>query len=268
VNPEPAAEPPASTEMLESEYHRMAQLEAQLWWYTSLHADLLATIERHFGARRDIRILDAGCGTGGFLDYLRRHGFTDCGGLDISPLAVEFCRQQGLDARQGSIADAAALASTGKADLVVSMDVICSLPDEQQRVDFFKAASHLLTDGGLLIVQTPAFRRLGGIHDMAVGVNKRYTKREMRALLTRAGIDTCRLRYRLLLLTPLIFIARAVQRLRLRFGRNVTIESDVKMPSAVVNALLYHLQRFEDRWLPLRPFGTSLQVLVTKVRPA
>ena len=251
--------------MLESEYHRMAQLETQLWWYTSLHADLLAMIQRHFGARRDIRVLDAGCGTGGFLDYLRRHGFTDCGGLDISPVAVEFCRQRGLDVRQGSIAEAAALASTGKADLIVSMDVICSLPDEQQRVDFFQAASHLLSDGGLLIVQTPAFRRLGGIHDLAVGVNKRYTKREMRALLTRAGINTWHLRYRLLLLTPLIFVARTLQRLRLKFGRNVTIESDVEMPPAVVNTLLYQLQRFEDRSVPFRPFGTSLQVVVTKV---
>src|SRR4029078_9060749 len=109
-------------------------------------------------------------------------------------LAVDFCRKHGLDVRQGSIADAAALASTGKADLIVSMDVMCSLPDEQQRVDFFTAASHLLSDGGLLIAQTPAFRRLGGIHDMAVGVNKRYTKREMRELLTVSGIDTYRLR--------------------------------------------------------------------------
>ena len=250
--------------MLESEYHRMAQLEARLWWYRSLHADLLALIERHFGARRDIRILDAGCGTGGFLDFLRRHGFTNCSGLDISPVAVDFCRERGLDVRQGSIADAAALASTGMADLVVSMDVICSLPDEQQRVDFFKAANLLLSEGGLLIAQTPAFRRLGGIHDMAVGVNRRYTKRDMRALLTVAGIGAHRLRYRLLLLTPLIFVARALQRLRLRFSGNVTIESDVKMPPAVVDALLFHLQRFEDRWLPFRPFGTSLQVLVTK----
>jgi 2-polyprenyl-3-methyl-5-hydroxy-6-metoxy-1,4-benzoquinol methylase len=253
-----------STEMLESEYHRMAQLEAALWWYRSLHADLLATIRKHLGTDTYIRIVDAGCGTGGFLDYLRSHGYANCSGLDISPLAVEFCRARGLTVQQGSIADANTLASLGKADVIISMDVVCSLPDTQQRLAFLRAAHAQLNPGGMLVVQTPAFECLGGIHDLAVGVNKRYTKREMRAVLGSAGLDTYTLRYRLLLLTPLIYIARAWQRLRLKFGGNVKIESDVSLPPRAVNALLYGLQRFEDRCLPWRPVGTSLQLLIRK----
>lgn len=254
--------------MLDSEYLRMAKVEADMWWYTSLHADLLDMLGAHFGDGRSLRILDAGCGTGGFLRYLQARGYTNCTGLDISPIAVDFCRQQGFDVLQGSIADQVALARAGKVDVIVAMDVICSLPDEQQRVDFFRAASQLLNDGGLLIVQTPAFRCLGGIHDLAVGVNKRYTKREMRGLLQLAGIDACRLRYRMLLLAPLVFLARTLQRLKLRFLSKVSIESDVKMPPAMLNTLLFHLQRLEDRWLPFRPFGTSLQILVKKVPQA
>lgn len=254
--------------MLESEYHRMAQAEAGLWWYRSLHADLLDVIRARFGDTRELRILDAGCGTGGFLNVLRQHGYRHCTGLDISPLAVEFCRRQGHAVVQGSIADAAALGQAGKADVIVSMDVICSLPDAAQRAEFFRAAYGLLNAGGLLLVQTPAFRSLGGIHDLAVGVNRRYTKAEMRALLQQAGIDSYTLRYRLVLLTPLVFLARAWQRLRLRFGRDVAIESDVKLPPAPVNSLLFRLQRGEDRWLPLRPFGTSLQILITKAGQA
>jgi SAM-dependent methyltransferase len=253
-----------STAMLESEYHRMAQLESGLWWYRSLHADLLDMIHAHFGTRRDLRILDAGCGTGGFLRHLRGAGYHDCVGLDISPLAVAFCREDGLDVAQGSIADASALSARGKADLIVAMDVICSLPDDSQRVEFLRAASRQLNPGGLIIAQTPAFSALRGIHDLAVGVNKRYTKSGMRKLLALADIDSARLRYRLMLLTPLVLLARSLQRLRLRFARDVAIESDVKMPPALVNSLLFHLQRSEDRFLPWRPFGTSLQVCVTK----
>jgi SAM-dependent methyltransferase len=256
----------ASSEMLGSEYLRMARVEADMWWYTSLHADLLDLVRGHFGAGRSMRILDAGCGTGGFLRYLRSHGYANCTGLDISPIAVDFCRQQGLEVLQGSIADQTALARAGSADLIVAMDVICSLPDQQQRVAFFQAASSQLNDGGMLIVQTPAFRCLGGIHDLAVGVNQRYTKAEMQALLRLAGIDGYRLRYRMLLLAPLVLLARSLQRLRLRVGSKVTIESDVKLPPAAVNTLLFHLQRFEDRWLACRPFGTSLQILIKKVR--
>lgn len=257
-----ANDPQASTGMLESEYLRMARVEADMWWYTSLHADLLDMIRRHFGDDRNIRILDAGCGTGGFLRFLRQHGYTRSTGLDLSPLAVDFCRQHGLEVQQGSIADLAALTRAGSADLIVTLDVLCSLPNEQQRIEFLQAASRLLNKGGLLIVQTPAFRCLGGIHDLAVGVNKRYTRGEMHGLLQRAGLSACSLRYRLFLLAPLVFLARSLQRLQLRFRSNMTIESDVRKPPAVVNALLFHLQRMEDRWLPFRPFGASLQILV------
>jgi putative flippase GtrA/SAM-dependent methyltransferase len=259
-------QPQASTEMLASEYQRMAEVERDMWWYTSLHADLFNIIGKHFGQAQSIRILDAGCGTGGFLSYVRRRGYTNCKGLDISPLAVEFCRQQGLEVLQGSIVDTAALARVGSADVIVAIDVICSLPDEQQRVAFLQAASRMLNDGGLLIVQTPAFRCLGGIHDLAVGVNQRYTKADMHRLLKLADIPSYRLRYRLLLLAPLVFVARSLQRLQLRFRRNINIESDVKMPRAKVNALLFHLQRMEDQWLPFKPFGSSLQILVKKAR--
>jgi len=261
-------QPQVSSGMLAGEYQRMAGVEADMWWYTSLHADLLDIIGERFGQERGIRILDAGCGTGGFLSQARRRGYANCKGLDIAPIAVDACRQQGLDVLQGSIADSSALARAGSADVIVAIDVICSLPDEQQRADFFRTANHLLNDGGLLIVQTPAFRCLRGIHDLAVGVNQRYTKQDMHKLLKLAGIQSYRLRYRLLLLAPLVLVARSLQRLQLRFRSNVAIESDVKMPPPMVNALLYLLQRTEDRWLPFRPFGTSLQILVGKARQA
>jgi 2-polyprenyl-3-methyl-5-hydroxy-6-metoxy-1,4-benzoquinol methylase len=257
-------QPAASTEMFEAEYFRMAEVEAQMWWYTSLHASLLDTIQREFGANKQLRILDAGCGTGGFLRYLRHHGYSNTVGVDISDIAVQFSRKQGFEIIKGSIADRAVLERIGKVDVIVSMDVICSLPTEQERVVFFREAEHLLNNGGLMIVQTPAFSCLGGIHDMAVGVNKRYTKTEMRRLLEDAGVTHYSLHYRLMLLTPMVLLVRTAQRLRLKLGKDVPIESDVEMPSPVMNALLSRLQRLEDRWLPLRPFGTSLQILISK----
>jgi SAM-dependent methyltransferase len=257
-------EPAASTEMLEAEYFRMAEVEAEMWWYTSLHASLLDTIQNFFGDHKDIRILDAGCGTGGFLRYLRQHGYTNSVGIDIADIAVDFSRKQGFEVIKGSIAERAVLERIGKADVIVSMDVICSLPDEAERVVFFREASRLLNEGGLMIVQTPAFVCLGGIHDMAVGVNKRYTKSAIRSVLRQADIGNYNLRYRLMLLTPVIFLARAIQRLRLKLGKDVAIESDVRMPPRFMNTLLSLLQRMEDRWLPLRPFGTSLQIFISK----
>lgn len=253
--------------MLTAEYTRMAAVESRLWWYTSLHACLLHTIRAHFPADKQLRILDAGCGTGGFLHYLRDHGHADSIGLDIEDLAVAASRSQGFEVIKGSISDPAALRSAGKADVIVSTDVICSLPDEGARVTFFREAAQLLNEPGLLLVQTPAFPCLAGIHDRAVGVRQRYTMSGMRQVLRQAGIEDYRLRYRVTLLTPVIFLVRSLQRLRLKHGTAVPIESDTRLPPACINTLLFHLQRLEDRWLPLRPFGCSLQILITRGRP-
>lgn len=254
-----------SYEMQDTEYHRMAAVEAEMWWYRSLHEDLLRQIQEKHGHNRALRILDAGCGTGGFLRYLRERGYPNLLGVDISPIAVGFCRNQGFEVMQGSIADPGLYPRLGSFDVVVSMDVICSLPSEEERAVFFRAAHQALKDGGILLVQTPAFKVLGGIHDIAVSVHHRYSKPEMKRLLERAGIPSPRLGYRLVLLTPLILAARLVQRLKLRLqGEAVKIESDVEMPAGFVNAFLLRLQRFEDRRLPWKPFGTSLQIRVEK----
>ena len=49
------------------EYTRMDVAEAEMWWYRALHSRLLDAVGTGPGS-----ILDAGCGTGGFLAVLSR----------------------------------------------------------------------------------------------------------------------------------------------------------------------------------------------------
>jgi SAM-dependent methyltransferase len=250
--------------MLLQEYTRMAGLESRLWWYRSLHADLLDLITEVFASQHEIRIVDAGCGTGGLLVFLREHGYLNCIGLDSSALAIDFCRNRALTVLQGSITDNSMLEQAGKADVIISMDVICSLADDQLRISFINNSYRQLREGGLLIIQTPAFPCLAGIHDLAVGVKKRFTARSMRDLLNQTDVKDYVLRYRLVLLTPVVLIMRTLQRLQLLFNSTSRIESDVKLPVNLINSMLFGLQRLEDRFLSMRPFGTSLQILVRK----
>lgn len=54
---------------------------------------------------RDSAIIDVGCGSGGFLDSLRKRGFTNLAGLDPTPECIRIIRDDlGLDARVGTIA--------------------------------------------------------------------------------------------------------------------------------------------------------------------
>src|SRR4029078_12981412 len=72
----------------------------------------------------EARILDAGCGTGGMMEVLRReHPAWQISGLDFSPRPTEHTRQRGLtEVTQGSV-DALPYADASF-DAVVSLDVL------------------------------------------------------------------------------------------------------------------------------------------------
>ena len=68
-----------------AEYERMYEVERTLWWYQSLHGRILHHIHKHFGAPTpDLKIMDAACGTGGLLSFLREKGYLNLVGFDYS----------------------------------------------------------------------------------------------------------------------------------------------------------------------------------------
>ncbi|MBI3150518.1 MAG: class I SAM-dependent methyltransferase, partial [Chloroflexi bacterium] len=74
------------------EYELMYQVEDRHWWYQGMAAITRAALDRwvHFP---NLRILDAGCGTGAAMTtYLAEYGKVT--GVDLYPQALEFCRKR------------------------------------------------------------------------------------------------------------------------------------------------------------------------------
>ena len=57
------------------EYRAMFEVEEKLWWYKILHEKVIAEINSFSKGNKQIKILDAGCGTGGFLLKLQSAGY-------------------------------------------------------------------------------------------------------------------------------------------------------------------------------------------------
>lgn len=201
------------------EYDAMYRAEDTLWWYVGMRriAEALLADRVPAGAR----ILDAGCGTGGNLVWLRRYGAP--AGVDISPIALQFCGRRGLrDIVRGSVSQLPFAEQTF--DLVVSLDVIYHL-DVHDDSAALGEIRRVLRPGGLALVRVPAIERLRGSHDAAVHTRQRYDLAELGEKVRRAGLEVIRLTGANMLLLPVAAAARLVRR---RDGSATDATSDVR----------------------------------------
>lgn len=246
--------------MEQIEYEIMATVEGAHWWYRGMRAISAAWLDLVYGQRRDLRVLDTGCGTGGNGEFLQRYG--SVAGLDLSALALQF-GQRRLPGRlaRGSVvtlpfADAAF-------DLVTSFDVLYhrSVIDEGASL---AETMRVLRPGGRFLVRLPAYRWLSSKHDRSVHGRHRYTAAETRMLLTQAGFVIERLSYINSLLFPIVVLQRLSERVLPQLEQS---GSDLELPSPLINHALQAAMYTEAAWLRSAgrfPFGLSVLALARK----
>lgn len=101
-------------------------------------------------AARARRIVDIGCGRGGFVEACRRE-LGDALGLDNEPAAARLCRSQRLPFVLG---DAERLPfATGSLDVVRAKEIIEHLPDPRRMLSEIERA---LRPGGLFLAHVPS----------------------------------------------------------------------------------------------------------------
>ncbi len=245
------------------EYQRMAEAESRLWWYRALHHLVARALARHPN-RRQIRIVDAGCGTGGLLMFLREHGYLNLSGFDVSPEAVAICKQRGLPVQSGDLRQLDQMPMPRLADAIISNDTLYFFSSEE-REQILKLCGQTLAPNGLLILNLPALRVFRGIHDVSVGIAHRFSKPEVQTLISSAGLSLEQMFYWPLFFSPFIYLIRLTQRIRLQRSRHVQVRSDIRLPPAPINCMMAMVARVENAVLPWKPFGSSLFVVAKKL---
>ncbi len=245
--------------MERTEYETLASTETAHWWFRGMRSLTAAILDPLYEARRDQhrRILDAGCGTGGNVQFLQRYGSVV--GLDRAAESIEFWPSP-LHGRlvRGSVLDLPF--PDEHFDLVTSFDVLYhrGVPDELMAL---REMRRVLRPGGRVLIRLPAYAFLRSKHDRAVHTRRRYTISQVRRLLHDTGFFTEYCSYVNSLLFPLALTQRMVERAVPALEQQ---QSDLALPPPRLNSLLQWPLELEATWVSLRktlPFGLSILCL-------
>jgi SAM-dependent methyltransferase len=240
-----------------AEYALMDDAEDGMWWFRAAHARVLDALRARPGGPGPL--LDAGCGTGGFLRRLAGDlPGRAAVGLEYVPEAARRAAQKsGWPVAVGDVNELPfGDASFGAA---VSIDVICHGGVCPTRS--LAELRRVVQPGGTVVLNLPAFEWLRSAHDARVHTARRYTAGGAAAMLAGAGFTAITTRYWNGLLLPLMAIQRKV------LQRKPDAPSDVTRFPPWIDRTLHAVSEAERRivaaGIPM-PAGGSVIVVATR----
>lgn len=177
--------------MEKKEYEIMFRFEDDYWWYIALRGLTLSFINKFSHKKDNMRILDAGCGTGGLL---ARISAFKAYGLDVSEEAMKFCKIRKLrNVIRASVCNIPF--SRDSFDLIVSLDVLYYF-GVMNDIIVLREFCRVLNRGGILLLNLPAYNFLQSKHDKAVHIKHRYIHKELKEKVKKAGFKIEKISYR------------------------------------------------------------------------
>jgi SAM-dependent methyltransferase len=241
-------------------YYQYAAVEDKHWWFIGRRR-ILDKVIRQLNLPDNAKILEAGCGTGGNLQMLARHGQVEA--MELEETARIFANQrQVTTVLAGSLPDKIPF-ETEKYDLIVAFDVIEHIDDD---IAALEGLRNHLKPGGLLVLTVPAFQFLWSHHDDINHHKRRYRLKSLKQVVRRASFTVRYSSYFNTVLFPAVAAVRTLQKL-LRIENKSQISSDLTLPSASVNKFLTFLFAQERHFLDKfsLPFGVSALIVGQKI---
>ena len=169
------------------EYDRMATAETAHWWYATTRLLLQELLGPHLPPGG--RFLDAGGGTGATGAWMGAIGRVVV--ADVEPLALQLARRTHPEA-DGAVSDVTRLPfADGSFDATLCVTVLCHelVPDPAATV---RELARVTRKGGIVCLMEPGIRRLRRAHDRVTHSARRFSRRDLGALVSMSGLEPVR----------------------------------------------------------------------------
>jgi SAM-dependent methyltransferase len=241
--------------MRAEDFDLLYKLEETYWWFVAMR-QITDAIAADALQNPDLRILDAGCGTGFNLGYYASAGGHDVYGLDVTMDALEWVHTRGFQKiAQASVVDIPFRPETF--DLIFSFDVLQQIPVKMNE-RAIREMYRVLKPDGHLFVRAAAFEWLRSSHDEDLNTVHRFTRPEMVEKLTRAGFEVEWSSYANAFLFPVILLRRFMKHAGIGKGTDVR-----PLPRGLgwLDSIFRNVLNREAGWFKsgrILPFGSSV----------
>jgi SAM-dependent methyltransferase len=175
-------------------YQKLHDIEENHWWAQGMRDAMDAIFKRAMPHHRDLDVLDAGCGTGYLLDYLRRYTEREVVGFDYSAFALQFCQERG--AKLLALADAVRPPfESGRFDLIICIDTIQHLSPKGADQTTIEEFARMLRPNGLVYIRTNSALGHAKLEGADPDLYRRYLRRDLIAQMEAAGLHVERATY-------------------------------------------------------------------------
>ena len=216
--------------------HVLQKNNEKHYWYEArkvLIHNLFSSLE--IRSKKNINILDVGCGTGTELKTISQFG--NLTALDVNEASLSLAKQRGyktihLDIENEKLKE-------NIFNIVCSFDVLEHLQKDYKALNNIYAS---LKNPGFFLFSVPAHPSIFSQHDIALEHKRRYTKKELKEKLENEGFVDVELYYWNSFLFPAVYVVRMFKKV---FLKNIKLGSEAKQRSRIVNKVLYLILKLE-----------------------
>lgn len=206
------------------------------WYYAAKGRALLQFLK---GLRVDT-VLDVGAGSGVFARQL-----LDAGVCQRAVCVDPAYSSERVERYNGHEIRFARAAGDAPAELILMMDVLEHVDDD---VGLLRRTTRNLRPQDLVAITVPAFQFLWSGHDVFLEHRRRYTRRQIEAVVRAAGLDPVRSGYFFGLLFPVAAVQRLLNKWRLKAGA-AEPKSALSAQSRAMNTVLVSVHDLERKIL-------------------